>query len=856
MKAGPDGGGEASSRPDLRLAVPAAAAWAAGWWGSAATPRAAALLAGSALALAVVVAGMLAFGRTRPARSPRAVGLVRPGWVLILAACASVLAAAAAGSAVRAGGPTRAWIDQGVVAEVSGQATGDAARVTAGPFPGPARYAVRITTDEVRARGSAVTASVPLLVLGSESWSSVTAGTRLTVTGRLAASEPGDRVAGLLRAYRGPQAVPGGWIWQAADGVRAGLRTACEGLGADAGGLLPSLVLGDTSRLPETLREDLRISGLTHLTAVSGANVAIVVGTALAVAAAAGLRRRPRLVAAGVALAAFVVLARPQPSVLRAGAMGAVALVGLAGSRRPRGVPVLSAAVLVLLVLDPWLARTPGFVLSVVATAALLLLAPAWTARLQRHLPRPLAMALAAPAAAQAACAPVVVLLHPTVSLVAVPANLVAGPAVAPATVLGVVAAALSTVWPWGAHVVAHVGGLATGWIALVAHRAAAMPAAEIPWPAGVPGALALAAVTSLFVVASLLVRASNRPPRAITRPRLTAARGLPLTIPLAVPRSARTAWAAALMCIALVAGWLLVPQLPRVSSSAWPPAGWAVAMCDVGQGDATVLRTGPRRAALIDVGPEPELVDRCLSRLDVRQIDLLVLTHPHADHVLGLPGALQGRTIARLLVSPMQAPAANVERVRRWATAAAVRPEVATAGMSGEVIAPSAGTGLSWQVVAPDSGLPPGASAFAPQLGGEVPGTIDNEANVALALQVRTAAGPVTVVALGDLENEGQAGVRRRLAHHPVLTAGVDVVKVAHHGSARQDSTLYRQLGARIGLIGVGAGNGYGHPAPATLSMLEGAGTVPVRTDVSGDVAVGLGPGGALVLGTSRDPP
>ena len=130
-----------------------------------------------------------------------------------------------------------------------------------------------------------------------------------------------------------------------------------------------------------SLVDDFRTAGLTHLTAVSGANIAILVSVVLLAGRWAGLRGRWLPVAGSLAMAAFVVLARPQPSVLRAAAMGAIALLAMVTGRRRRSLAALAAAALLLLLVDPWLARSYGFVLSVLATGGLVLLAPVWARR-------------------------------------------------------------------------------------------------------------------------------------------------------------------------------------------------------------------------------------------------------------------------------------------------------------------------------------------------------------------------------------------------------------------------------------------------------------------------------------------
>jgi competence protein ComEC len=256
------------------------------------------------------------------------------------------------------------------------------------------------------------------------------------------------------------------------------LRRACAGLAADERGLLPSLVEGDTSGVPQRLRDDMQITGLSHLEAVSGENLGIVLGVALAAMRGVGLRRRTRVAGAAVAVAGFVVLARPSPSVQRAAVMSAVMLLAMMTGRRTAARSSLAVAVTGLAVLDPFLARSVGFVLSVVATAGIVVLAPAWARWLGSRLPRPLALAIAVAAAAQLACTPVLILAFGQLTPYAIPANLVAGPAVVPATVLGVAAAVVA---PFSSTLVAPLvwaGSLPTAVVASVAHRFAALPGA------------------------------------------------------------------------------------------------------------------------------------------------------------------------------------------------------------------------------------------------------------------------------------------------------------------------------------------------------------------------------------------
>jgi competence protein ComEC len=282
------------------------------------------------------------------------------------------------------------------------------------------------------------------------------------------------------------------------------------------------------------LEEDFRRAGLAHLTAVSGANVAIVLAGVLRPLRRRAVDRRVQAVVAALALVGFVVLARPSPSVVRAAAMGAVTLLALASGRPRVAVPALAAAACVLLLLDPGLARDPGFALSVAATAGIVLLAPGWSHRLrERGCAALLADAVAVSAAAGVVTAPLVAGLSGTVSLVSLPANLLAAPAVPAATVLGLGAAVVGLPLAAAADALVWVAGWPTRWLVVVAESAAAVPDGATGWPAGTPGA-ALLTCLLLAVGVALPAAAAARPGRAggARRPRLAGAAGGPRLAP------------------------------------------------------------------------------------------------------------------------------------------------------------------------------------------------------------------------------------------------------------------------------------------------------------------------------------
>jgi competence protein ComEC len=635
--------------------------------------------------------------------------------------------------------------------------------------------------------GPGLRMSVRALVLGSDpGWRGVLPGQRVRATGKLLPPRRGDLKAAAVSVREAPELIgrpP--WAQRAAGVLRAGLQRACEPLPDDAGGLLPGLVVGDTSRLDPALSDDFRTTGMTHLNAVSGANVAIVLGVVLL--AVRWVRAGPavRAVVCAVALVGFVILARPSPSVIRAAMMGAIGLLGLASGRPRAALPALAGGVALLIGYDPELAADPGFTLSVLATAGLLLLAPQWRDALQRRgWPGWAAEALAVPAAAQVACGPVIAGISGTVSLVAVPANLVVVPAIAPATLLGIAAAVLSPIWATGAGFAAWLGYWPAKWLVVVATYGARVPAAALPWPGGVFGALLLAVIT-----VALLVAARN-----------------PLVRRL----------------VAVVALGGMLGALPvRVLASGWPPRDWIVVVCDVGQGDAVVLPAGSGRAVVIDAGPEPDPVDHCLRRLGVRQVVLFVASHFHADHVGGVAGVFRGRTV--LAVAGPDWPEPVTGRSEVVAAAGRLPLHVIGPGWSYAV------GGLELRAIGPFETLH---------------GTNSDPNNNSLVLRARVRGE--TVLLPGDAETEEQDELLNHLGPEAVRA---DVLKVAHHGSSYQEPRFLDAVDPAVALVSVGKDNDYGHPNASLLARLVRGGARVLRTDQSGDLAAVETAGGLGVV-------
>jgi competence protein ComEC len=632
--------------------------------------------------------------------------------------------------------------------------------------------------DDGRFAGVIAGTSVPVLVF-ADPGTSPPIGTTVTLRGDLEATAPGEDVAFLLFPRGEIESVhepPPLLAW--AHDIRWSFLEASRGLPEPGGGLLPGLAIGDTTRVPEPLDAAMKTSSLSHLTAVSGANCAIVVGAVLAITALLGVPLPVRVGVAAVALLGFVVLVTPEPSVLRAAVMAGLALGAVALGRPALGVPVLCAAVLVLLIADPWLSRSYGFALSALATAGLLTLAGPLAAALGRVLPGWLAAVLSIPLAAQLACQPVILLLDPSLALYGVPANLLAAPAAPLATVLGLIACLLGVFVPPLGVAVAWLGWLPASWIAAVATLFAGLPGARGAWPGGPGGVALLVAVEAAALVAILGVDRPRRIARAVSLVALVA-------------------------YLAAAVGGAVLTLVGR-------PADWQYAMCDVGQGDATLVRSGDA-VALVDLGGEAAPLRACLDDLGVGRLDLVVLTHYDLDHVGGADAVL-GRVDVVLAGPPGEA---ADERLLAAFAAHGARVEKVDRGDRGTL-----GT-LTWEVLWP----PPRGS------------TTGNDASVALHWACGTAAPCLSGVTLGDLGAEAQA----RMAG-AADAPRVDVVKVAHHGSGDQSEELYAQLGATVGLIGVGAGNDYGHPAPALLDLLAATGTTALRTDLDGLILIAPG--------------
>lgn len=434
---------------------------------------------------------------------------VRPRTMFATLALACVLGAAVAVQcAVIAGnrenGPLAPAMaaDEGVVVHIL--ITGSPA---AAPSPGHSsdnRWVVDASLIGLTSKGNVVRGTADLVVTGGAAWQNVRAGQSVRTTGTLKQVREGQPESALLSASSDPVVTGSGFdIRQTAADVRKGFVTAARWLPADASGLLPGMVTGDTSALPESLETAMKTTGMTHLTAVSGANCSLILGGFILLARCFRWARPAAGAFAACGLLAFVIMVGPDPSVLRAAVMGTVGLAALTGGLRGRSLSFLCLATTILLLLDPAMAANVGFLLSVLATLGIVLLAARIASWIPARVPRWLAAGVAVPLSAQLLCGPVIVALQPQFTTFALIANVAAGPLVAPVTIFGTIAVPLATALPWLAVVPIAVAGICAGLVAGVARFFSGLPGAALAWAEGPVGmaAMVLSSVVTLLAV-------------------------------------------------------------------------------------------------------------------------------------------------------------------------------------------------------------------------------------------------------------------------------------------------------------------------------------------------------------------
>lgn len=555
-----------------------------------------------------------------------------------------------------------------------------------------------------------------------------------------------------------------------------------SGVTEDSSGLVAGLTIGVRDLVSEELQLAMRDLSLTHLVAVSGANLAIVMGVVYLLTAALGLHRNLRFTFAFALMLLYVLLVGPESSVIRAAVMATFVAFGLWLGRGSAPIHGLALAILLLLLVDPALSVDIGFALSALATAGLLILAPVLFGLFSEQMNPWLAAGLAATIAAQLYTLPVLLILQPSLPVYSVLANLAVEPAVAPITILGIVAVILASLIPPLSPLVSWVASIPAQWIVVVANELSVLPLTRLHF---VPGAIGITVAVILTILITLLL----------------------------VPSAARfrkLSAVALVLILSLTAGWVVRDYI-RYQTFA---GEWQVLVCDVGQGDAVLVRS-QGQVALIDVGKDEQKLAACLQQASVTEIDILFLSHFDLDHV-GAIRALRNIEVARILVSGFADDRPVVDLVAQVASDKRIGVEVGYAGMSGTM------GSATWHILSPSK---------------KASEAIDsNDASLVTLFNL----GDFALLGLGDLGQHGQLRLKSaQIAAIAQLSQRPLVLKVAHHGSKDQLDELARLLAPDIAIFSVGK-NDYGHPTRTALDMMADAGAVILRTDRNGSIAIG----------------
>lgn len=613
------------------------------------------------------------------------------------------------------------------------------------------------------------------------------------------------------------------WWQRWADSLHDNLHQATGGLTRDEAGLVAGLAVGDPSSMTSELVADFRTTGLAHLVVTSGFHTNLVLGAAILIAMACRAGPKTQFVVALGTLIAFVILVGPQPSVLRAAALAAVVFLAFALGRRSSGLTALAIAVTLLLLTAPYLAAELGFALSVSACVGLIVFAFRWSRKLEhRGWPRSVAVGVTIPIAAQAAVTPLLVAIEGEISLIAIPVNILSTFVAAPAVMLSVLTIAVAAIWLPAGELVAELASLPVRWLIVLAEKGALIPGGTIPWPQGTWWAIALA----LMVIALLI----------------------------AVHVKALRSWIMLLAAIPLLIApvlWLRGPTIPE---------GMIIAMCDVGQGDAFILPGEGNGVIVVDVGPDDVAIDECLSNFGIRQIDLLIVSHFHMDHVGGISGALRGRNLDAVLVPP---PAdahhghdlmTEVVGSQPEPESNAVEEEKAPIGQAdlalesnqvwngphhAEIVAAEEGQIFHFGDTKIEVMAPRGPQWF---------GTRSDSNNNSVVATAHTHG--FRTLLTGDIEVEAQQDLLR--SPHSLHA---DVFKVPHHGSGYFDSAFFSAVDPTIAIIGVGEENSYGHPDPEVMTYFRDDHTLVKRTDHHGMVTLSAAESGRISVHSSAGP-
>jgi competence protein ComEC len=568
-------------------------------------------------------------------------------------------------------------------------------------------------------------------------------------------------------------------------------RALALGLNPEPAALLRGMVLGGDAGLPEETAEDFRVAGLSHILAVSGQNVLLIVILVQTILMALDTPRWSRIAIPAVVVLIYVLLCGAQASVVRAGAMGLAGLAAIAASRRSSRIYALLLAAIVVLTWNPRATADIGAQLSFAAVLGLMAFTRPLTVRLHR-LPHWAAEAFAATASATLATAPLMAFHFGAVSIISLVANVFGAPLIGPIVWIGSLTAAIAQFSvPMGALLNAPNSFL-LGALIEVARASASVPGAQ----ASTEGFGVLGLIAGAIVVVALAAFVHG-------------------WLPIRGVRAGQL----------LACGGLLFALASLARGSPAPIDRPAIVMLDVGQGDATVLLGSDGCNALIDGGPPGAGLAEKLRAIGVRKLDAALVTHAQNDHHGGIVELARSGDVPIETLLDGGGATADGEY-------AELRSELAARGTASS----PAVAGVAWRCADISIRL----LGPAPLPAGALP---PEDPNLRAAVTV-VDVGALRMLATGDAESPNVL---------PLAPPPADILKVPHHGSADTGlPALLGQVRPKVALIGVGRSNRHGHPTPSTLAALDQQGSVAFRTDRDGAILVRPGPAGNPTVSTT----
>lgn len=555
------------------------------------------------------------------------------------------------------------------------------------------------------------------------------------------------------------------------------VQTTCQFLKGDRAGLLLGILIGDTEKISDSLQEDFRLTGLTHILAVSGLNVGMLVVILLFVLRFFRLKPTAQFVIVISVVTFYALVTELEPSVLRASVMAALAMGAWLFGRKNDLIAAISAAAILLLLVDPFLIYNPSFQLSFAATLAILFLQPLISQKLKVLGPR-LKELVAVTLAAQLGVLPILVYFFNQLSVISILANVLVVPVTFLLLILGIVALVISFISQVLAGIVYFVAEILLDYMILTAHFLARFPAAAF----------------------------------YLTKPSFWAVLGYYLLLAGAFFMLKKFKKGFKLSTLVIFALACLLVASCMQAREGLAPDKLTVTFFDVGQGDMALIRSPEGKNILIDGSESGNVAVGDLNRSGVGKIDLLILSHPHYDHVGGLANVLESFPVGTVLDAGFPHPSFSYRSFLKKIDEKDISYKLARSPQSLEL------GKLKIAVFYPDK-LMEGTDSDA------------NNNSVVTKITYQD----FSVLLVGDVEKEAED---KLLALQENLKA--DVLKMPHHGSQNgAELAFLKQVSPRVAIISVGAGNPFGHPAKTTLERLESLGTKIYRTDEDGTITV-----------------